>query len=371
VNILIDVVAARTGGGPVRIRELAADFPGRHPEHEFVFVIRRELAPVIREIAPAVRTVIPPAAMDRGPPRALWENAVLPVEVRRRGIQVVFSPFNVVPTVWLRPRPWVAVLVSNLAPYSPELRPLYPGVQGLRLEALRRLTDRSVRSADQVFLLSRQGFSLIPERVLGGKGRLVPMAPPAAPGRRDRASDPPIPSEPFFLMASDLVRYKGVETAVRALSLLPEAARPVLLVCGRLQEPEYVRALRREVAERGLQDRVRLLGPVPHERVMALMTAAVGCVVASRFENQSRVPVEAMAAGAPVLASRITAFEEALGDVALSFGTGRAHELSDLMRRLMEDPGLRDRMRAAGLARVAATPPGSASEAILAAITSA
>jgi glycosyltransferase involved in cell wall biosynthesis len=309
--------------------------------------------------------------MDRGPARAVWEHSILPVEARRRRIDAVFSPFNVVPGTWLLPRPRLAVLVSNLAPYAPELRRLYHGREALRLEILRRLTDRSIRRADHVFLLSEQGFSLISERVLAGKGQLVPIAPPTLPAHESRRSARAVPVEPFFLMATDLTRYKGVETAIRAVALIPEPDRPLLVVCGRPQEPEYVASLRREASELGVQDRVRFLGSVPHGDVMALMGSTVGCVVASLFENQSRVPVEAMAAGAPVVASRIPAFEEACGDAALTFGPGRADELAERMRQLMSEPDLRERLRASGHDRVASTPPGSASEAILAAIASA
>jgi glycosyltransferase involved in cell wall biosynthesis len=371
VNILIDVVAARTGGGPVRIQELASDVPGKHPEHRFVFAVRRELEPTVRRIAPGVDTLVPPGLMDRGPARVVWEHSILPVEARRLRVDAVFSPFNVIPGTWLPPKPRLAVLVSNLAPYAPELRRLYHGREALRLEILRRLTDRSIRRADHVFLLSEQGFSLISARVLAGKGQLVPMAPPTLRPPASLGSTRVVPAEPFFLMASDLARYKGVETAIQAVALIPQADRPLLVVCGRPQEPEYVASLRREAAELGVQDRVRFLGSVPHGEVMSLMKASVGCVVASVFENQSRVPVEAMAAGAPVVASRIPAFEEACGDAALTFGPGRADELAERMRGLMEEPDLRERLRASGHHRVASTPPGSASEAILAAIASA
>jgi D-inositol-3-phosphate glycosyltransferase len=365
MRVVVDAVAARTGGGPVRLRELARTFPALRPGFDFVFAVPGELAPVVKGIAPGIRTLSPPATFDRIPARLWWEHRSLPRRMRSWAPDVAFSPFNVLPTEWPGRRPRLGVIVSNLAPYSPIVRRMYGGMGGRRLDALRRLTDRTIRRADRVFLLSRQGFDLIGPELLGDRAELIPMAPPPPPPPQETNGPRGVPDEPFFLMAVDLVRYKGVETAIAALAELPSGERPFLLVCGRPVERDYVDALHRQVNELGVGDRVRFAGALPHEEAMALMRRARGCVMPSRFENQSRVPVEAMACGTPVLAASVPSFHEACGEAALYFAVDRPQELAALLRTVLDSDGEHRRLRQAGLERVGAMEHGSASERVL------
>jgi colanic acid/amylovoran biosynthesis glycosyltransferase len=90
-------------------------------------------------------------------------------------------------------------------------------------------------------------------------------------------------------------------------------------------------ALKREIDRLGLNDRVRLLGSVPHERVPGLMAEAdlytQHCVTAGdgEQEGQGVTFVEASATGRPVVATR----HNGLPDVVLDGTTGRLVEPGD------------------------------------------
>jgi D-inositol-3-phosphate glycosyltransferase len=233
----------------------------------------------------------------------------------------------------------------------------------MRLELLRALTDRTVRRVDRVFLLSTQAFDLIGRDVLGDRAEVIPMAPPSIPDVL-----PPIPDRPdapFFFFSSDLVRYKGLETAIEALARLDGRDPPFLLVSGRAVESDYAAAMKQLAIRLGVERQVRFLGATPHDLVLALMRESVACVIPSRFENPGRVPVEAMATGAPILASDVPAFREACGDAAAYFPFGHAGELAGMMGDLLRRPSLRGPMIEAGLARIAGMVPSSASEQML------
>jgi glycosyltransferase involved in cell wall biosynthesis len=365
VRVVVDAVAARTGGGPVRLRELARTFPALRPGFDYVFAVRGEFAPVVHEIAPGIRTISPSAMFDRVPARLWWEHRSLPRRMGAWAPDVAFSPFNVLPTEWPGRRPSLGVIVSNLAPYSPIIRRMYGGMGGRRLEALRRLTDRTLRRADRIFLLSRQGLDLIGADLLGDRAEVIPMAPPPPPPPEDSNASHGFPDEPFFVVAGDLVRYKGVETVVAALAALQPWERPHLVICGRPLERAYVDMLHRQVGEVGVADKVRFAGTLPHAEVMALMRRARGCVMPSRFENQSRVPVEAMACGTPVLVASIPSFHEACGEAALYFQVDNPKELAAHLRNVLASDGDHRRLRQAGLERVGAMEHGSASERVL------
>jgi glycosyltransferase involved in cell wall biosynthesis len=67
--------------------------------------------------------------------------------------------------------------------------------------------------------------------------------------------------------------------------------------------PELAR-LRRQADELGLADSVVFLGPKPQESLRDYYSAADVCVVPSYYEPFGIVPLEAMACGTPVVASK-------------------------------------------------------------------
>lgn len=360
----MNAVAARSGGGTVRLRELASSLTTVGPGHRYLFVVRKQLAGAVADRAPSSEILSPPPAFDRVPARVLWEHLRLPRIARSWAPDVVFSPFNVLPVRWPEPKPKLAVIVSNLAPYATEVRRMYRGKERLRLEALKRLTDRSLEHADRVFLLSAQAFDLIDPRILDGRAEVISMAPPST-------ADLPAsegPAGPFFVIVSDLLRYKGIELAIDALAAL-EDGRPSLLICGNALDGRYTARLREQAERQSVSDRVRFLGPLDHGAVLGLFRSCVACLVPSRFENKSRVAVEAMAMGAPVIASDLSTFRESCGDAALYFDLGHPHpQLAAHMRQVLNDGRLRRRLGEAGTARVGTMQSTEATEQILASL---
>jgi glycosyltransferase involved in cell wall biosynthesis len=100
---------------------------------------------------------------------------------------------------------------------------------------------------------------------------------------------------PLLLTAGALIPGKGQSDAIAALQKIPEAT---LLLVGDGPDRRMLDAL---VKERGLQERVRLLGNVPHAEVATLMGAADIMVLPSRSEGLANVWVEALACGTPVV----------------------------------------------------------------------
>jgi glycosyltransferase involved in cell wall biosynthesis len=363
LRILVDTVAARSGGGTVRLRELASTLAVVAPHHRYLFVVRKEMEDVVADRFPAAEILSPPPAFDRSPARVLWEQAWLPRIAAAWGPNVVFSPFNVLPVRWPEPRPKLAVIVSNLAPYAPAVRRMYRGKERLRLEALKRLTDRSLEHADRVFLLSAQAFDLIDSRVLDGRAEVIPMAPPLS----GVGSTVATPGGPFFVIVSDLLRYKGIELALDAFAMLEGEAS--LLICGNALDGRYAARLREQADRLGVGDRVRFLGSLDHQAVLGLFGSCAACIVPSRFENKSRVPVEAMAARAPVIASDLVTFRESCGEAALYFDLAHPHpQLAEHMQRLLNDEGLRRRLGEQGASRVGAIRDTEATEQIVASL---
>jgi glycosyltransferase involved in cell wall biosynthesis len=76
-------------------------------------------------------------------------------------------------------------------------------------------------------------------------------------------------------------------------------------------------------------------------------------VIPSRHEGASLVAMEAMAAGAPIIASQVGGLPEVLGNVARWVPPGDPGALADAIARVLTDDALRVGMSAAGRARAA------------------
>ena len=96
---------------------------------------------------------------------------------------------------------------------------------------------------------------------------------------------------------------------------------------------------------------VRMLGRVSDAELRALYENALCLVFPSRYEGFGIPPLEAMWCGCPVLAARAGAVPEVCGDAALWFGAEGPATPAAALARLLDEPGLADRLRAAGHAR--------------------
>jgi glycosyltransferase involved in cell wall biosynthesis len=94
-----------------------------------------------------------------------------------------------------------------------------------------------------------------------------------------------------------------------------------------------------------------LAGRVDDAELRALYSGATALVVASGYEGFGLPVAEAMSLGCPVVAARIGALQEVAGDAACWFTPGDPQSLRLGLRSLRVEPGQRERLVRAGLAR--------------------
>lgn len=144
---------------------------------------------------------------------------------------------------------------------------------------------------------------------------------------------------------------KGYATLLEAVAR-PKAAFPdlVLLIAG-AEIPDHAQGLRALAAMRGIDDRVRFLGP--RQDIPRLLSAADIFVHSARQETFGRVIVEAMAAGKPVIATRSGGPEEIILDELTGFlvPVDSADEMARRLTQLLGSPHLRSQMGEAGCRR--------------------
>ena len=112
-------------------------------------------------------------------------------------------------------------------------------------------------------------------------------------------------------------------------------------------------SIERRVAELGIAERVRFTGYVADEDLPALLSGALAFVFPSLYEGFGMPVLEAMACGAPVLASATSALPEVAGDAALLIDPEDTAAIAHGLERLAGDADLRADLRARGLVRAA------------------
>lgn len=193
----------------------------------------------------------------------------------------------------------------------------------MRSDPLRSwLAGWALRRADRIIAVSRP----LAERAveLGvAPGKVTVIGNGVDPGRFrpvDRAEARRrlgVPADARLVVSvGHLCRRKGFHRLIEVWPELRAAAGAVSLaiVGGPGKEGDEHDALARMIAERGLQDCVRLVGPQPPDQVMLWLNAADLFVLASSFEGSPNVVCEAWACGCPVVVTAVGDLAHAVSD---------------------------------------------------------
>jgi glycosyltransferase involved in cell wall biosynthesis len=153
-------------------------------------------------------------------------------------------------------------------------------------------------------------------------------------------------ARPTVLTVARLNKQKGLEHLITAAARLPDT---LFFIAGEGPERE---ALELHARQLNVADRVTFLGH--RSDVLELLAACDLFVLPSLFEGLPVSVLEAMAAGKPVVATAIGGTDEAMihQETGLLVPPGDPGALVTAIRTLLSDPGLSQRVGAAGRQRV-------------------
>jgi glycosyltransferase involved in cell wall biosynthesis len=164
---------------------------------------------------------------------------------------------------------------------------------------------------------------------------------------------------PYILYAGTTRRQKNIPRLVEAFAVVKGDLdeHPVyrdlrLVIIG--DEIAHNPSVRRAVIQSRVEHAVRFLGFVPFETLRIFYEAAAAFVFPSLYEGFGLPPLEAMAAGTPVVTSNVSSLPEVVGDAAAIVNPENVFDIARGIREVLLDTNLRARLVDRGYQRLKA-----------------
>lgn len=141
------------------------------------------------------------------------------------------------------------------------------------------------------------------------------------------------PEDKFLLMVARFDEQKDHETVFKAMRILPSNIKLILIGEGELEDHYKKLAINYKISER-----VFFLGK--RSDVPEITKSVDVCILSSNWEGFGLVVVEAMAAGKPVIASRVPGLENVVGDAGILFEKGNYKELANAILNVLNNEKL-------------------------------
>jgi glycosyltransferase involved in cell wall biosynthesis len=229
------------------------------------------------------------------------------------------------------------------------------GTRIVALALMSRGAHTLARRADRVLAASA---TLASELTSSGTPRALVSV--ALPGRDDVDASPNDADTRRVLCVANWSASKGIHTLLAAMTAIDRAS---LDLVGDPGQGPYAARVRRMLASPELAGRVRTYGSLGESALAARYRRASIFALPSTRESYGMALATALAHGLPSIACDIPATREVAGDAALLVPPGSVRALAAALRSLMNDRGLRERLRSRALRRARTFPTWNESEA--------
>lgn len=299
--------------------------------------------PAAFEIAPSkVRRVSPLTRPERGLTgflsRMIWMHSSLPVRALVDRVSVVLSTgsegtlLSLVPQV-VTVHDIIPLLFPSLHPHASELiffRYFLPRVLR-RSSAVIAVSQSTKGDIIKFYHLPAEKIHVIYE---GCDTELF------YPRRDTQAVTRTYGLEHYIHYGGNLTPHKNVARLIQAFKLIASKVPHQLVLQGR-RDSKYAAELETLVRKLDLKGRVVFLGYVPLNHLPYLYSGATVFVNVSLSEGFGLPPLEAMACGTPVVASKVSSLPEVVGDAGILVDPNDTQQIAEALLRVIEHPALR------------------------------
>ena len=288
-----------------------------------------------------------PRVLTEGIPGHFWEQFVLPVHVKDR---LLWSPSNTGP---LAVKDQVLTIHDLSVIEHPEwFAGFFSGWYRFLLPRLARRVRRLITVSEFTRGRLVELFGIPPDAISVIHEAASDSFHPSTREQIQAASKAlGLPSASYLLAPGSMQPRKNLGRLLRAWSrVVEDLPESLWLILFGSQDQSHVF---RKSSAHLLPARVHFTGHVPEVHLPALYSGALAFIYPSLYEGFGLPPLEAMACGTPVLASRAASMPEVLGDAGLMFDPLSVDSIADAIYSVAMDDSLRSDLKQRGLSRAA------------------
>jgi len=283
--------------------------------------------------------------------RFLWEQLLLPGELRKRKIDVMFTGKN---ANILLAQCKTVISIRNMEPF------FYTRFNNHWIlnvfSCMRKLLTRvSMKKANKIIALSEFTMNYIAEYYPELRSKLcVIYNGIQISNDKSAALDNCGSNHKYLLTSSKYVAYANQLNLIEGYALLSQTTEnlPSLWLAGGVHDKKYFKRVTALITEKGLAEKVKIFGLVSYERMMELYAGASAFLFPSTLESCPQTLIEAMSFGLPIAASNLPPMTEICQGAAVYFDPYDIKDIADKIRLLLSCSDLREDLSRACLKRV-------------------
>lgn len=333
---LLFIIPGHNGGTQVYSESLIRALAELDPEDQFTVYVSREGAALPLPDVPNFRKIVCPFFAVQRMARYLWEQFILPVQLRQHRIDLLHSLGYVGPL--FPPCPQVVTIHDvNFLAIPSEMGAIRQGV-------LNKLVPLVAHRCARVLTVSEFSKKQIQEFLHVPVSKIIVTHE----GQRDRAelskndwesiaSQYGI-SRPYLIAFDSLIGHKNIGRLLQSFAAIRTQIPHNLVLIG--HRPPGTDS-ETEIAQLGLKERVHATGYVPDDQVMPLLAHADLFVFPSLYEGFGLPLLEAQTAGVVVACSTAASIPEVAGEGAAYFDPLSVEDMQRVLLNCLSDSALR------------------------------
>jgi glycosyltransferase involved in cell wall biosynthesis len=345
MNILINALSARLGGGQTYVKKLLEHIPEDYTG--CIYVIAPDDLQFTTKHSSVKRLPVPTLLIKSVFFRTFWEIVFLPSLIRKFDINVLFCPGGLLNLKRLDHCKTV-VTFQNMLPFdTSQLKKYGIGYSWLRNILLKNKLLSSMSKADLVIFISQFANQFV-ESILGSPLKNSVVIPHGIDKIFHRNQDDTIRlpdtfvPEKYLLYVSALDVYKSQCEVVHAYSLLRERHDdlPPLFLIGH-QFPKYTKQVCDIIDKCNLNSHVILIDHMDYSSLPAVYKNSLVTLFMSQTENCPFILLEAMASGRPLVVSNMQPMPEFSKESVLYADPQNPEDIADKIEMFLENEKLR------------------------------
>jgi glycosyltransferase involved in cell wall biosynthesis len=273
----------------------------------------------------------------------IWEKFILPNEVQKQKADIVWSPH---PTISIIPNIKHIMTIHDVIYWKlPEYIPNW------KVKLYVKLLTQAIPKASKITSISK--FSAIEiENIFHIKFKNIPIISPSSP-KLNIKNIQSLTLDKYIFYEGGLDIRKNVPKLIEAFSLIADKYKDLnLYIAGKYFKSPLIPNILNIIKQYNLENRVKLLGYISDEDMIAYIKYAQVLVYPSLYEGFGIPILEGFGLGTPVITSNIGSMKEVGADAVIAINPNSTKSISDAIENILNDDLLKQSLIHKGYERL-------------------